>query len=263
VLLFGEHPRSRYPQAGVIASVTFPDGRDETKEFDLPLVEIPDAIDQWLSDKVPYVEDRSQMERESGVNLPKRAIREGIVNALIHRDYDIENGKVRLDVKPGAITISSPGRPIPPITLDQVESFSAPTLSRNPKLHHIFRQLGLAEEAGRGMQTMKELRREHGGWIPAITFNDPYLVLTLHESAEAAATDLAQEDAHDLLSAEEIRGWEILQRADGITSRDYAAAMGVTERTARRHLNRFVELGLAGREGRSTATRYVPRPIKR
>ena len=257
-LLFGTRPRSRYPQAAVIASVTYPDGAQENEEFAGPLVEIPDAIETWLKSKTRYLEDRNQMQRTSDTIIPLQAIREGVVNALIHRDYDIEGAKIQLDVTPEAITISSPGKPVPPITLEQLASFSAPTLSRNPKLHHIFRQMNLAEEAGRGMKTMKALRSKEGGVVPSITFNDPYLVLTLHTSAEAAASELAHADIETLLSPEELAGWEFLARAGGTTRSEYAAALGVTARTASRHLGKFVQLGLASREGQSVATRYRP-----
>ena len=53
------------------------------------------------------------------------------------------------------IEVSSPGEPVAPITLEELQDFSAPTLSRNPKIHYIFNRMGLAEERGLGMKTLK------------------------------------------------------------------------------------------------------------
>ncbi len=34
--------------------------------------------------------------------------------------------------------------PLPPITLKQLQSFTAPMLSRNPALHYVFARMGMA-----------------------------------------------------------------------------------------------------------------------
>lgn len=65
-------------------------------------------------------------------------VREGIVNALVHRNYDIAGAKCQLVVTPDTITIKSRGEPVPPFTLKQLQDFNAPMLSRNPVLHYVF-----------------------------------------------------------------------------------------------------------------------------
>ena len=55
-----------------------------------------------------------------------------VLNALVHRDYAIEDAKCQLVVTPDTITVKSPGKPVEPITLEQMQSFDAPMLSRNP-----------------------------------------------------------------------------------------------------------------------------------
>lgn len=83
------------------------------------------------------------MERREQVDLPFEVIREAVVNALIHRDYDIAGQKCQLVVNADTITIKSPGGPISPITLDQMRSFTAPMKSRNPVLHFVFARMGI------------------------------------------------------------------------------------------------------------------------
>ncbi len=82
MLLFGKEPRAAMPQAGLLATIEYPGGQKETKDFDGPLVSIPGEVEQWLKDKLPNVIDRSSMERRSVPPLPFEMVREAVVNAL-------------------------------------------------------------------------------------------------------------------------------------------------------------------------------------
>lgn len=93
LLLFGQEPRTAHPQAGLLATIHYPNGDEETRDFDGPLVLIPDQVEAWLRDKLPNVIDRSHMRRQRVDALPFEMIREAVVNALVHRDYDIRGGK--------------------------------------------------------------------------------------------------------------------------------------------------------------------------
>jgi Fic family protein len=51
-------------------------------------------------------------------------------------------------------------------------------------------------------------------------------------------------------------GWEWFASRGSAKTSDYAAAMKLEERTARRHLKHFLKLGLVKRTGASTSTEY-------
>src|SRR5690606_29468173 len=115
----------------------------------------PEQVEEWLKGKLPSITDRGQMKRRETPELPFELVREAIVNALVHRDYDIEGAKIQLVVSPDTIVVKSPGAPVPPITLEQLQSFNAPMLSRNPVLHYVFSEMKLAEERGLGLASLK------------------------------------------------------------------------------------------------------------
>ena len=135
LLLFGKAPRDVMPQAGLLGTIHYPTGEEETRDFDGPLVLVPGEVGTWLTDKLPNTIDRSQMQRRQSPDLPFEMVREAVVNALVHRDYQIKGAKCQLSVTQDIIVVKSPGGPIEPITLEQLQSFSAPMLSRNPMLH--------------------------------------------------------------------------------------------------------------------------------
>lgn len=256
LLLFGKQPRNTLRQAGLLASITYPNGEKERKEFDEPAVLIPGLVEKWLKDKLPNVFDRNQMQREERPALPFEMIREAVVNALIHRDYDIEGAKCQLAVDADTVTVRSPGGPIPPITLEQLQDFSAPMLSRNPSMHFVFARMGMAEEQGLGLDSLKDKARQQNLPLPRFTWDDPYLVLTLYRSSKAAVVTLDEERLQALNQAER-SGWEFLAGRTGTTQSEYAKNMGVTARTAQRHLAHFVDLGLMRRIGSGPATEYI------
>jgi ATP-dependent DNA helicase RecG len=255
LLLFGKEPRVSFPQAGLLATLHYPDGTEEPRTFDGPMILIPDQLEQWLKDKLPNVIDRNRMQRHTKEALPFALVREGVVNALVHRDYDIEGAKCQLDVTVDTITIKSPGGPQPPITLEQLQSFTAPMLSRNPELHYVFARMDLAEERGLGMKTLKSIPQQHGLPLPKYAYEAPYLVLTLYRHAAGAMQSLPP-DVLASLSKPELAGWEWLATQEAVTSADYARAIQVPNRTALNHLKRFTDFGLLEKAGAGPKTHY-------
>ncbi len=254
-LLFGKDPRLAMPQAGLLARAVLPNGKTVREEFSMPMVLIPDALEKWLNKILPSTLDRSHMERKERVELPFEMIREAVINALIHRNYDIKGQKCQLEVTSDAITIKSPGDPIPPITMEQMTTFKAPMKSRNPVLHFVFARMGLAEEQGYGLSSLKMQAEKYGLPLPSYTKEGDSLVLTIYRTAEAATKSL-DSDVLDSLNDSERKGWEFMASRTGTTQSEYARELGVSPRTAQRHLTHFVELGLLNRLGSGPATEY-------
>lgn len=260
LLLFGNEPRAAMPQAGLLATIEYPDGKKEIRDFDGPLVSIPDEVEKWLRDKLPNVIDRNAMQRGSVPPLPFEMIREAVVNALIHRDYDIKGAKVQLIVTSDTITIRSPGRPVSPITLEQLRKFDAPMLSRNPALHYVFSRLDLAEERGLGLRSLKELAEKNGLPLPTYTFEKPYLDLIIYRSPSAAVSALPEAVAKQLKDDEQ-SAWRFISTRQSISARDLEDQLRFDERKAQRVLKRLMDLNLVRREGKGRATKYeVRRP---
>ena len=255
LLLFGREPRTVMPQAGLLGTIHFADGTEEPKDFDGPQVLAPEQALQWLRDKLPNPIERSAARRRQANAALFELVREGVVNALVHRDYAIEGAKCQLIITPDTITVKSPGKPVEPITLEQMQSFNAPMLSRNPVLHYVFARMELAEERGLGLKSMKARAEAAGLPLPRFAWEAPYLVLTLFRTVEGATRTLGEPVLRELTS-EERNGWSFLAGRTTATQNEYARHMGVTARTAQRHLTHFVELGMLRRHGQGPATKY-------
>lgn len=257
-ILFGESPREATPQAGVLGTIHRGDGTEESKDFDGPQAMVPEEAMQWVESRLPDIIDRSGAVRKSSLKVITTLIREGLVNAIVHRNYDIEMAKCHLRVHPNHVEIYSPGHPVEPITLEQMQLFNAPMLSRNPIVHFVFAKLKLAEERGLGLKTLREKALEAGLPRPTYQWQDPYLVLTIYLNPQAAI-EVLPDDVVNELSESERQGLQWLSLIGDASAKEYADQRKVDPRTARRHLNRLVDLKLAEKFGDGAKTRYRSR----
>lgn len=255
LLLFGKSPRDVMPQAGLLGTIHYPDGTEETKDFDGPLVLVPEQALQWLRDKLPNPIDRSDARRKEANEKFFSLVREGSTNGLIHRNYDIREAKCQLIVTPETVVVKSPGRPVDPITIEQMQQFNAPMLSRNPMLHYVFAKMELAEERGLGLKALKNGASQAGLPSPKYTWDNPYLVLTLYRSAKGAVR-LVQTEVLERLNADEKGTWQVILANQPVTSADVMAETGFDERKVQRVLRKLLDVGLVRRTGKGRATQY-------
>ena len=253
-LLFGKKPREVLHHAGLNATIEFPDGTHEIKNFDGPAILIPDSVEGWLRPKLPNIIDRNQMTRAERPALPFELVREAVINALVHRDYDLTGATCHLVVTPDTVTVRSPGAPLLPITVEQMQTFTAPMYNRNPKLQFAFSGTKLLEGRGLGMRTLGAAT-QHGLPVPKYAFDGIYLNLTIYRHAQAAVGAL-KPDMLRILNNDEKRSWAFLATKTSVTRKEYAEQMGFDSRKAQRHFKRFVELGLLRKVGASSSTKY-------
>ncbi|MBS6240531.1 MAG: putative DNA binding domain-containing protein [Bacteroides sp.] len=94
------------------------------------------------------------------LNLPDysdRAIFEGLVNHLIHRDYTIMGGEVHIGIYDDRVELVSPGAMLDGTQIQDRDIYSVPSLRRNPVIADMFTQLDYMEKRGSGLRKMREL----------------------------------------------------------------------------------------------------------
>ena len=94
------------------------------------------------------------------LNLPDysdRAIFEGLVNHLIHRDYTIMGGEVHIDIYDDRVELVSPGAMLDGTQIQDRDIYKVPSMRRNPVIADVFTQLDYMEKRGSGLRKMREL----------------------------------------------------------------------------------------------------------
>jgi ATP-dependent DNA helicase RecG len=98
-------------------------------------------------------------------DFPELAVREAIVNGVIHRDYRLP-GPVSIEHSPSVLRVTSPGPLVSGVTKENI--LTHPPKPRNRTLANAARILGFAEEYGRGIDRMYVSMMRAGRELPII-----------------------------------------------------------------------------------------------
>lgn len=259
ILLFGKKPRLKFQQASVKAKVDYGNGIVDSESFDDALILVPDKVEAWVKKVIPESFNRSAFKAEKVPFFPPQVVREAVVNAIIHRDYNIDMAKVQLEITPDKIVVKSPGEPLPPITLKSLQDFSATSYSRNKKLAFVFNQMHLMEESGFGMDTFKEMRSKHKLPLPSITYEAPNLIITFPRTSDAVR-ELGNKDLLAKLNDEELVGFDFLKEHREVSRKEYEDHFGFERKKASNQLKKMKDLGLISDNGepiKSNRYKYV------
>jgi len=99
--------------------------------------------------------------------MPEPALREALVNAVIHRDYAVTGSQVLLEVFDDRIVVTSPGALPNHMTVEQARRGGAPR-SRNEMMANAMVVRGLMERRGRGWLTMRRAMARFNGTEPEL-----------------------------------------------------------------------------------------------
>jgi ATP-dependent DNA helicase RecG len=109
-------------------------------------------------------------------DFPDLAVREALVNAVIHRDYHLSE-PVTVDHSPEVFVAASPGPLVSGVTPENI--LTHPSKPRNRTLASTARVLGFAEEIGRGVDRMYREMIRSGREVPKIESSPDHVRVTL------------------------------------------------------------------------------------
>lgn len=255
LMLFGKKPQRFCPAAVVKCShyhgveVTRPIPSQQV--FGNTLFEQVDtAADFVLSRLDRKIGDREEFTAASEkLEIPKEAIREIIVNAVVHRDYD-SNASVQIDVFADRVEIMNPGGLPEELTVDDLvkEHLSVPV---NPFLARPFYLAGYINQLGYGTQNVVKWCRKAGLPDPKFDPGENRFWVTIWRNW---LTDdrLKRLD----LNERQIKAVQFLKSDIHITNSEYQKLTGVSRATAKRDLDEMVNLGLLELQGAGRSAHY-------
>ena len=153
--------------------------------------------------------------------IPPDAMREILVNALIHRDYSIAGGAVSLAIFDDRVEVWSAGKFPAGITPNMLTRQHLSVLS-NPNIADIFHRAGLIETWGRGTNRVLEMCSEAGIAPPVFQEIGPFAVVTFRVRVGSTTQVTAQVTAQVaaiLNAARRTASAGELQRASGLRHR--------------------------------------------
>jgi len=244
VLLFGKNPQKYFVNLSVRigrfkTETTIIDDKWATGNLFKQFEETENILKQLIN--VRY--EINDFYRKDIWDYPISALREVVLNALIHRDYFNIANFILIKVYDDRIWFYNPGRLTEGITIGELKKQHGSFL-RNPLIGKVFYLAGLIEQYGSGtvriVEWMKEADlpepeyREGKDGFSVYFYKDIYTEENLRKMG---------------LSDRQIKAVEFVKERGKITNKDYQKEFLVSKPTATRELSKLTDIGLLEKRG--------------
>lgn len=261
LLLFGSHPQQWMPSATILAARF--SGSAISDQF--VKQEMRGALPQQLRQAEAFVRDQLRsvvrlagLTRQETPEYPLEAVRELLVNAVAHRDYNQGGDSIHLHIFADRLEVHSPGGLPGPVTL---ENLLEARFSRNPIIAQVLSDMGYVERLGYGLNRVVAVLRQNN--LPAPKFEETAGVFSV--TLFAAPLDERDQPIYqfsmrrdfDLNPRQELALGHLATHKR-LTNSDYQELCpNVSPETLRRDLADLVDEGILLKMGSKRGTYYI------
>ena len=227
--------------------------------FRKPLLQTFEEVERLFAPWVTEREFQVGLFRVPIPNYDRRAFREALVNALVHRDY-ARLGATHVRINDNGLTISNPGGFVEGVNLQNL--LVTEPRPRNPLLADIAKRIGLAERTGRGIDRIFMGMLRYGRPAPDYSRSDA-LSVVLHLSNAEGDMDFLEV----VLKEEERQGKAMpldsllvlsrLRLERRLTTSDLAPSTQKSEQETRRTIEKLTEAGMVEAHGSGRGRTYT------
>ena len=242
ILLFGKDRQEHFPdawiQVGRFKGTTRSRIVDQREIRTYPVDAIAEAIG-FVQKHALLGAEIGGLRRTDHWSVPLVAVREAVINAIVHADYSQHGSPVRVSFFDDRLEVESPG--LLPFGLTVEDLHQGISKLRNRAIGRIFHTLGLIEQWGSGIGRMTDVCREAGLAPPVLEEIATHFRVTI--STERVTAPRLDDKDRGIL--------ESLSDDEGRLTSEVAKAIGLTPRATRTRLARLVERGLVYELGTS------------
>lgn len=263
ILFFGHGPQWHIIQSEVVC-VIYRDELGIGKYIDRKIItgtlqELIDGTEAFLNKYIAVSGKIEGWKRIDTPEYPLEALREAVVNAVVHRDYSRVGESIRVFYYSDRIEIHSPGLLLPGITVEQMERGEVTSKLRNPTLAGLLRDIpGYMERIGSGIRLMLDETEQMGLPKPEFRETSEFVVIFRKMISEGKVKQGMLFSEESLGEKKEILGIQVdlshqesrfeiimkyIQQNGSITNRQYRELTGLNEKRAFRDLEALVERG--------------------
>ena len=229
------------------------------ESFYLPVLAAIEKIFAFLEVRNPEQEMEIGLFRISVPAFDKRAIREAIVNAFVHRDYT-RLGRVFVQLSEDGLSISNPGGFIEGVTLENI--LTAIPHGRNQVLADALKRIGLAERSGRGVDRIFEGSLIYGRPLPDYSESDAtsvklFIPTSLPDKNFIRMISEYQNQTGSGLPINSLLILNTLKQGRRMTVRDLSEETSLPEARVRAAVERMTEAGLLDAVGNTKGRSYI------
>ena len=180
IVLYAQNPMRYIVQSGIRLSVFSSESASDlvdSQNYESNVFKNVDAIFQYIDNLYGKEVKIDGLHRTERWNYPRVAVREGIMNAIVHRDYNSYQGFLQIFAYPNHLDIANYGVTQPIVSF--VESGNTTySMLRNPDIAYHCYYRRLIEMRGTGIPRMLADCKSNGFAIPAFTINNQVIRVT-------------------------------------------------------------------------------------
>lgn len=170
----------------------------DKKEFTGDIFSKIENIQMFLQNHLRVKSKFEGFQRKDFLEIPMLALREGIINALVHRDYSNQGRDIKIGIYDDIVEIISPGALPSTLTLEQI--YSGRSEIRNRVIARVFKELNFIERWGSGINRMINLCRNAGMKEPQIREVGDSISLVFFRTPDTATLSEKEEQVLKYLS---------------------------------------------------------------
>jgi len=193
-----------------------------------------------------------QPSREEVYEYPLDAVREAIINAVMHRDYYNSSSNVYMHIYSDRIEIINPGGLFKGL---KAAEFGKRSVRRNRLLADLFQRVDFIEKIGSGIERMKDLMKKQGLREPEFEFDD-FFTVTFYGPGEKELGKEIDISGFELNNRQK-KAIEYLKHKGSITRKDYENINNISKRTSVRDLNELLRFSVIKTVGKGPSQYYV------
>ncbi len=195
VLLFGKTPQLLFPYAKVrVGLFAFDDEVLDDKMIEGHLFQQTRRAEEIIKNHMirGYEISAEGFERKDNWEYPLPAFREGLMNAVLHRDYHRRGAEVQIKLFPDRLIIFSPGGLPEGLSVDRLLDTHS-SIQRNRLLADIFYRAGLIEAFGTGISRIQNHLEKAGLPEPMLDDRGDTFVLTFNQKKASTVSAITEE----------------------------------------------------------------------
>lgn len=128
----------------------------DDKEYEGNLITLLENAELFVKNNSQKSWGVTGMIREELEDYPISSVREALINALVHRDYQILGSEIHIDMYPDRLEITSPGGMMDGSKIQALNIAEIPSMRRNKIISDIFSRLHIMERRGSGLTRILE-----------------------------------------------------------------------------------------------------------
>lgn len=261
LILFGkEKQRLRYAPDAQVSCARFR-GVDKTHIIDRfeetgTILDAVESVPKFIARNTRLAANITATRRVDIPEYPPLAIREALINALVHADYTIKGLHTRISIFDDRLEIFNSG--MLPFGYTMEDFFKGVSRPRNRVVARTFRELDLMEEWGSGYRRIVSECEKGGYPYPVWSESATWMVVTFYPHPETA---LPEKTRDNQLTSRQERILNIVLERGPLSASEVENQLreSISSRTVSRELAYLRNLGLILSVGQGASTRWTVR----